>query len=100
MAGMGLDRPPRELDEEGQKRPNKPIFDAQELAEQYHDWAKDQISFKNTEEDGIQVQLPVYDADVHENYHLYIDLIGADQYQIVDTGWLKDEFSDAGYINN
>ena len=48
-AGMGLDRP----DEEGQKRPNKPIFDAQELAEQYHDWAKDQISFKNTEEDGI-----------------------------------------------
>ncbi|ESS01669.1 hypothetical protein NB22_03495 [Limosilactobacillus fermentum NB-22] len=28
-AGMGLDRP----DEEGQKRPNKPIFDAQELAE-------------------------------------------------------------------
>ncbi|MCV3755772.1 hypothetical protein OF390_07285 [Limosilactobacillus fermentum] len=32
-AGMGLDRPPRELDEEGQKRPNKPIFDAQELAE-------------------------------------------------------------------
>lgn len=56
--------------------------------------------FKNTEEDGIQVQLPVYDADVHENYHLYIDLIGADQYQIVDTGWLKDEFSDAGYTNN
>ncbi|MCH5384072.1 hypothetical protein DWW42_09245, partial [Limosilactobacillus fermentum] len=54
----------------------------------------------NTEEDGIQVQLPVYDADVHENYHLYIDLIGADQYQIVDTGWLKDEFSDAGYTNN
>ena len=79
------------MDEEGQKRPNKPIFDAQELAEQYHDWAKDQISFKNTEEDGIQVQLPVYDAD---------DLIGADQYQIVDTGWLKDEFSDAGYTNN
>lgn len=28
------------------------------------------------------------------------DLIGADQYQIVDTGWLKDEFSDAGYTNN
>lgn len=91
-----MDRP----DEEGQKRPNNPIFDAQELAEQYHDWAKDQISFKNTEEDGIQVQLSVYDADVHENYHLYIDLIGADQYQIVDTGWLKDEFSDAGYTNN
>ncbi|WP_187348309.1 hypothetical protein [Limosilactobacillus fermentum] len=54
----------------------------------------------NTEEDGIQVQLPVYDEDANENYHLYIYLISADQYQIVDTGWLKDEFSDAGYTNN